>query len=141
MLVRKEQRPILLVNACALLAFTALFVSRRNYEFLLYVGVIVFFLVLILATNRRVSYPAHVLWGLTLWALLHMSGGGIFIGETKLYEVILIPISESYHIFRFDQFVHIVGFGVATTAQERRRSFEKEVADVIYCGVIYCCSG
>jgi putative membrane protein len=114
MVLKKEQLPILLVNAVALIIFALLFLSRKNYEFLLYVGVIVFFMVVILATNERVSYPTSVLWGLTAWALLHMSGGGLFIRGTKLYEIILIPISEKYEIFRYDQFVHIIGFGVAT---------------------------
>jgi uncharacterized membrane protein YjdF len=113
-LLKKGQLPILIFNACALLFFTALFGSRKNYEFLIYIGVIIFFLCLILATNHKVNYPNSVLWGLTLWALLHMSGGGLYVKGTKLYEIILIPISESYEIFRYDQFVHIVGFGVAT---------------------------
>jgi len=44
-----------------------------------------------------------------------MSGGGIFIGGKKLYEIILLPIvGPPYNIFRYDQFVHIIGFGVAT---------------------------
>ncbi|GAB4343620.1 MAG: hypothetical protein Kow0099_22210 [Candidatus Abyssubacteria bacterium] len=114
MMLKREQLPILLVNAVALIIFTLLFVSRKNYEFLLYVGVIVFFLIVILATNKRVNYPTSVLWGLTAWALLHMSGGGLFIRGTKLYEIILVPLSNEYEIFRYDQFVHIVGFGVAT---------------------------
>jgi putative membrane protein len=112
--VRKGQLPILVVNGAALLAFAILFASRKNYEFLLYIGVIIFFLAVILATDRRVEYPTPVLWGLTAWAVLHMSGGGLYIRGTKLYEIILIPISKSYSIFRYDQFVHIVGFGVAT---------------------------
>jgi len=114
MLLKKGQLPIFFVNACALAGFTILFASRKNYEFLLYIGVIIFFLGLIVGTNKKVDYPNGVLWGLTAWALLHMSGGGLYIGEVKLYEIILIPISEKYSIFRFDQFVHIVGFGVAT---------------------------
>lgn len=114
MLLKKGQLPILVVNAVALAAFTLLFLSRKNYEFLLYIGVIIFFLVVILATNKKVDYPNSVLWGLTVWALLHMSGGGLYIGKVKLYEVMLITLSEKYHIFRYDQFVHIVGFGVAT---------------------------
>jgi uncharacterized membrane protein YjdF len=114
MLLKKDQVPILLVNGIALALFTILFAFRKNYEFLLYVGVIIFFLILILATNRRVEYPNSVLWGLTAWALLHMSGGGLYIRSVKLYEIILIPISQTYSIFRYDQFVHIVGFGVAT---------------------------
>jgi putative membrane protein len=114
MILKKGQLPILIINACGLLLFTVLFASRKNYEFLLYIGVIVFFLALILATNKRVDYPNSVLWGLTVWAFLHMSGGGLYVGEVKLYEIILVPISDTYHIFRYDQFVHIVGFGVAT---------------------------
>lgn len=114
MLLKKGQLPILIINACGLLAFTFLFASRKNYEFLLYIGVIIFFLVLILATNKKVDYPNSVLWGLTAWAYLHMGGGGLYIRGVKLYEIILIPISEKYHIFRYDQFVHIIGFGVAT---------------------------
>jgi putative membrane protein len=114
MVLKKGQLPILLVNACALVVFTMLFISRKNYEFLLYVGVIIFFLVVILSTNNRVNYPNSILWGLTLWALLHMAGGGLYLNGVKLYEIILIPISDRYDIFRYDQFVHIVGFGVAT---------------------------
>jgi hypothetical protein len=114
MLLKKGQLPILVVNAVALAAFALIFLSRKNYEFLLYIGVIIFFLVVILGTNKKVDYPNSVLWGLTAWALLHMSGGGLYIGNIKLYEVMLITLSEEYHIFRYDQFVHIVGFGVAT---------------------------
>jgi uncharacterized membrane protein YjdF len=114
MLIKKGQLPIVIVNVLALLFFAALFASKKNYEFLLYIGVIIFFLVVILASNKRVAYPNGTLWGLTIWAFLHMSGGGLYFRGTKLYEIILIPISESYNIFRYDQFVHIVGFGVAT---------------------------
>jgi uncharacterized membrane protein YjdF len=114
MLLKKGQLPILIINAFGLLIFTVLFASKKNYEFLLYIGVIVFFLALILATSKKVDYPNGVLWGLTLWAFLHMSGGGLKINGVKLYEIILIPISRTYEIFRYDQFVHIVGFGVAT---------------------------
>jgi putative membrane protein len=114
MLLKDGQLPILLINGCGLLFFTVLFASHKNYEFLLYIGVILLFLILILATNRRVNYPNSVLWGLTVWAFLHMSGGSFRIGGAKLYEIILVPVSEEYHILRYDQFVHVVGFGVAT---------------------------
>jgi putative membrane protein len=112
--LKRSQMPILLVNGVALALFAVLFASRKNYEFLMYIGVIIFFLAVILGTNRRIDYPNPVLWGLTTWALMHMAGGGLYIGGIKLYEVILIPISETYSIFRYDQLVHIVGFGVAT---------------------------
>lgn len=111
---RKGQIPILISILCALAVFSAHFVTRKNYEFIIYVGVIVFFLVVFIVTNERVYYPNSVLWGLVVWAIMHMAGGSVRIKGALLYKIILIPLSESYHIFRYDQLVHIVGFGVAT---------------------------
>jgi len=112
--IKKSQWPILIVNLIAFAIFTTAFLSRENYEFVIYVFVILFFLLLILATNKKVEYPNDVLWGLTAWAILHMGGGGISIGGTRLYDLILIPISSTYEVLKYDQFVHMVGFFVTT---------------------------
>jgi len=114
MLLKKGQLPILITNILILVLFISIFLSRRNYEFLIYIGIIILFLILIILTNAKVNYSNTTLWGLTSWALLHMAGGGIFINGTRLYEIILIPLSEVYQIFKYDQFVHIIGFCVAT---------------------------
>lgn len=114
-LIKKEQRPVFYFLLLILAIFLTIFISRKNYEFVMYVGVIIFFMAVIMLTNHRVSYPLPVLWGLAIWALLHMSGGGIFINGKKLYELTLFSIvGPPYNIFKYDQFVHIVGFGVAT---------------------------
>jgi len=112
--IEKNQRPVLIVNLIALAVFAAVYATMANYEFLIYIGVIVFFLVVLILTNRRVRYPVDLLWGLTLWSLMHMLGGCVPVKGGRLYELILIPISEEYGVFRYDQFVHIIGFGVAT---------------------------
>lgn len=104
----------LAVLLAVLIPFSAYFALRRNYEFLLYVAVIVFFLVVIALTNERVRYPMYLLWGLVAWAVLHLCGGGIRVGDGVLYGVMLVPLSDTLPILRYDQFVHIVGFGVAT---------------------------
>ena len=113
--LKKGQLPIFIVNMAALLIFAFVFAKRKNYEFMIYIGVIIFFLFLILYTNKKINYPNSTLWGLTLWSLLHMSGGGIYINGRKLYALMIYPlVGEPYLIFKFDQFVHIVGFFVAT---------------------------
>ena len=112
--VRKEQIPVLIVNVIVLAIFMIIFSSRQNWEFVAYIGVIAFFLLVILLTNHKVHYPNIILWGLTLWAFMHMSGGGIRIGEGILYNLIIFPLSTTYSILRYDQVVHMVGFGVAT---------------------------
>ena len=117
MLLKKGQLPIIIVHSAALVIYTIIFLSRKNYEFLWYVFVIVFFMLLILFTNHKIDYPNGLLWGLAIWSILHMSGGGIIINGARLYELMLIPIiGAPYHILKFDQFVHIVGFYVATLA-------------------------
>jgi putative membrane protein len=112
--LKAGQKPIFFVLLIALIYFTYHYLGRLNYEFTMYLGVIVIFFILILATNKKVNYSNTVLWGLVVWALLHLSGGAFFPNGTLLYSTILIPISDAYNIFRYDQFVHIVGFAVAT---------------------------
>lgn len=114
-MLKKGQLLILLTNLIALLFFIVVFIKRENYEFMIYIGVIIFFLLLIFFTNKKVNYPNSVLWGLTVWSILHMIGGGIYVGGKKIYEFMIFNlVGEPYHIFKYDQFVHVVGFYVAT---------------------------
>ncbi len=112
--VRKGQLPILIFNLCFLAGFFTHFFTRKNYEFVLYVGVIIFFLAVFIAANSKVYFPNALLWSLTIWALMHMCGGAVYIRQTRLYDIILIPLSNTYPILRYDQLVHIIGFGAAT---------------------------
>lgn len=116
-MLRRNQIPILIILAIAIIFFSFIFLSKRNYEFIGYVGVIIIFSVLIALTNKRVNFPNFVLWGLLIWALLHMVGGGLKLAGQRVYEIILIPIvGDPYFILRYDQFVHAFGFAVATLA-------------------------
>ncbi len=114
MFIKKDLYPLFIVNVLSILGFSLYFLSRENYEFILYIGVIIFFLGLIGYSTTKVQYPKSVLWGLTAWSLMHMSGGGVIINGDVLYNFILLPISESYSILKYDQFVHAFGFAIAT---------------------------
>ena len=115
MLLKKEQIPVFIIHSIALVIYFIVFLSRANYEFLGYIGVITFFMVIVLLTNNRVNYPNGLLLGLAVWSILHMSGGGILIEGKRLYDFMILPIvGAPYYIFKFDQFVHIIGFWVAT---------------------------
>jgi putative membrane protein len=110
----RKRIALLIVNLVVLAVFTPLFIARQNYEFLGYVVVIILVGALLAWTDKKINYENGALWGLSFWAFLHLAGGGIYIGGKKLYELILIPLSTEYEIFKYDQFVHIIGFGVAT---------------------------
>jgi len=112
----KKEWALILFNLAYIFAFTAYYISIKNYEFLWYVAVLVFFFGLILATLHRSKFDSVILWGLSLWGLLHMAGGGVKVGESVLYAMPLIPLVEigDTFILKYDQFVHFFGFAVAT---------------------------
>ena len=114
MFLAKKHLPILIVNLVALLGFGGYYLSKQNYEFILYISIIVAVLLLVLFTNKKVGFSNLVLWGLTIWGILHMAGGSVIIGDHVLYKQILWLFSSQYEILKFDQFVHFFGFGVAT---------------------------
>lgn len=110
MLTRGEKL-VALVNLAYVSVFGAVAISRGNYEFVMYAGVILFFLTLILYHQRRVQFDMVILGGLTVWGLSHMSGGLIRVGSDVLYNLQLVPV-----VLRYDQLAHFLGFGVATLA-------------------------
>ena len=114
MLIKKSQIPFLIINVIYLLIAGIYYLSRQNYEFMMYVGIVIFVFLVILLTNKKIDYPNVVLLGLTIWGMMHMLGG-VKVGESVIYAKMLINIvGEPYYIFRYDQFVHLFGFGVAT---------------------------
>lgn len=99
----------MVVNALYIPAFTFVALRASNAEFLLYVAVVVAVGGLILWKQHVIRFGLPILWGLTAWGLLHMAGGNLKLGGEVLYNFQLIPV-----ILRYDQFVHLLGFGVAT---------------------------
>lgn len=112
--MKKEHIILLTVNLAALFVFGSFFILRQNYEFLIYVGVIIFFMCLVGVSLTKVNYTRETLIGLTVWAILHLAGGGVPVGDGRLYDVMLFRVIDNYPIFRYDQLVHIFGFASAT---------------------------
>lgn len=108
--------PLGVVNIGNLLGFGIYYLMHLNYEFIIYLAVVLVAIIGVVVSFRWVRYPSLVLWGLTAWAVMHMAGGAIYIGEVRLYELILLPLSDKLPVFRYDQLVHILGYGVSTMA-------------------------
>lgn len=115
-MVLKRYWFLILFNLAYVAAFGIYYVSIRNYEFLWYVAVLVFFLALILATLPKTQFDKTILWGLSIWGLLHMAGGGVRVGSGVLYQIPIVHLfgAGDSLVFKFDQFVHLFGFGIAT---------------------------
>ena len=109
MLLNRREIPVLIVNLLYVPAFTIIALRDLNFEFLLYVGVVLLVGALVVWKQRSVRFDLPILWGLTIWGLLHMAGGNILAGDDVLYGLQLIPV-----VLRYDQLVHAFGFGTAT---------------------------
>ena len=94
--------------------------TTENWEFVLYVGVVLFFAVVVYIIHSHARLSKPLIWCLSIWGLLHMIGGLVYIPETwaidpgtknVIYNLWLIP-----YRFKYDHAVHMYGFGVATWA-------------------------
>ncbi len=95
--------------------FTAWFLIRGNYEFVVYVLTMLVLIALIGRSLRFAEYPVGMLWALTIWGLLHMAGGGVPVGDSVLYSAQVVPITAEngeMTLLKYDQIVHAYGFGV-----------------------------
>lgn len=92
-----------------LLIFTANAILKQNYEFLYYSIVMAVLMMITVFYNKKLHLSAYALGGLSLVGLLHLLGGYLYIGTTRLYDFWLIS-----GIFKYDNLVHLVGIFVVT---------------------------
>lgn len=99
---------LLLFNLAYIIPFTIYYISIRNFEFLGYILILVLIFLAIIFTLRKTKFDYFILWGLSIWGLLHMAGGGVLVNGSVLYRYIIYPfvVNSEYTILKFDQFVH-----------------------------------
>jgi uncharacterized membrane protein YjdF len=110
----RSEIAVALFTSAYVAIFTAWFFSIGNYEFIVYVLTMLGLMALIGFSLGKAEYPPAILWGLSLWGLMHMAGGGVPVNGSVLYNLVLIPIAtvDDSVILKYDQFVHAFGFGV-----------------------------
>ena len=69
-------------------------------------SILIFIIVLY---HKKAHLTYHILIGLTIGGALHIFGGNIYLGTTRLYDYWLIP-----HYFKYDNLVHTFNTFVAT---------------------------
>lgn len=102
---------VLAVLAAFYVALVGLGAVTSNSQTLYYAVLVPVLLLLIAYLDSRQPFSDLVLWGLALWAVMHMAGGLVpASGDRVLYNVWLLPF------VRFDHLVHAIGFGFAGLA-------------------------
>jgi len=114
LILTRGEKAILAFTLAYVTGFTIFFLSRGNYEFIIYVATMALLIGLVGWNLRRAAFPVAMLAALSIWGLAHMAGGGIPVGDSVLYSLPLIPIvgTGEMTILKYDQLVHAYGFGV-----------------------------
>ena len=109
----------------ALITFSALYmviaiiaaIRQGNTEFVFYIVVMVVLITSLIVVHQRVNFSDGVLWGMSCWGLMHMSGGLVHVPQA-LTQNGSQPVLYSWWIIRdwlkYDQVVHAYGFGITT---------------------------
>lgn len=91
--------------------------ARHNTEFLFYIAIVIAISAIIVPLHRRVNLSQAALLMLSVWGLIHMLGGLVYVPASfvtdnnsgVLYSWWLIP-----HYLKYDNIAHAYGFFVAT---------------------------
>jgi len=94
----------------AMVGFTIYAAINGNFEFLFYAGTMVIMAGVVIAVDRAVRFSALVIAGLLAWAILHLAGGNVPVGDTG----VLYNFRPAPWLPKYDQAVHAFGFAVAT---------------------------
>ncbi|APX23636.1 MAG: DUF2238 domain-containing protein [Rhodobacteraceae bacterium] len=113
--LQRGEAAVALFTIAYVAGFTAWFLLRGNYEFVVYVVTMLVLIALVGRSLRTTNYPLPMLWALSAWGLLHMAGGGVPVGDTVLYSAQVVPLTPQngeMTLLKYDQLVHAYGFGV-----------------------------
>lgn len=116
----RQLRNVAIFTVLYLAASALATLASRNREFVLYLVTMLVIIVAVLAVHRRVGLSAGVLWGLSLWGLIHMIGGLMPIpagwpqntdpgASGVVYNLWLIP-----ELLKYDQPTHAFGFAITS---------------------------
>lgn len=102
--------------SCYIILAAILSFSTKNWEFVLYIGVILCIAALVVWIGLLVDFSRGIYWGMALWGIAHMAGGLVHIPldwpieGTKhvLYSWWLLPF------LKYDHIIHFYGFAVMT---------------------------
>lgn len=105
---------VLAFNALCIAGFSAYFALIGNREFIGYIVTMLGLIALVAIVHRSVGFPASILWGLSLWGVAHMAGGGVPVKGSVLYNLVLLPLTGDgeLRLLKYDQVVHFYGFAV-----------------------------
>ena len=113
----RSQLQVGIFSATHLILGGVYFLQDLNFEFVIYIGVIVAVFVLLFGTLRVTKFPTYILWLISIWGLLHILGGSVSTPDGVLFAYRIYPFVDyggEFYILKYDQLVHAYLYGVVT---------------------------
>ena len=112
-----SKNAVITFSALYLLLGGLYFLKDFNFEFVIYVGVIIAAFVLLFGTLKITQFPVYILWLISFWGLLHILGGSVITQDGVLFAYKIYPFIDyggDFYILKYDQVVHLYLYGVMT---------------------------
>lgn len=106
---------LFIFNAAYLILGGVYFLQDLNFEFVIYVAVIVVIMGGVLLTTTYTKFPIWLLWLLSFWGLMHILGGAVQIDGGVLFGYHMYPFLDlggDFYVLKYDQVVHMYLYGV-----------------------------
>lgn len=108
-------KTVLAFSAAYLLLGALYFLQDLNFEFVIYIAVIVAAFALLFGTLKITSLPTYILWLISFWGVLHILGGSVPTSDGVLFAYKIYPFLDlggDFYILKYDQIVHAYLYGV-----------------------------
>ncbi len=105
----KKELAVILFSALYLILWGLYFLQDLNFEFVIYVGVIIVLFAGVFGTLKTTQFPTWMLWMFSFWGLLHVLGGAVHIADGVLFAYKIYPFMDyggDFYILKYDQIVH-----------------------------------
>jgi uncharacterized membrane protein YjdF len=106
---------VLVFSAIYLVLGGLYFLQDLNFEFVIYIGVIVAAFALLFGTLHITKLPTYILWLISIWGLLHILGGSVPTPDGVLFAYRIYPFLDlggDFYILKYDQVVHAYLYGI-----------------------------
>ncbi len=108
-ILEKENYLILTFTVVYVAAFTFNGLLQQNLEFLYYTFLLGILIYTVLYIHHQLHLASFILMNLSILGFLHLLGGNLYLGESRLYDWYFIE-----GIFRYDNFVHAYSTFIGT---------------------------
>tara|TARA_Y100000310_G_C20565910_1_gene755474 strand:+ start:662 stop:1246 length:585 start_codon:yes stop_codon:yes gene_type:complete len=111
--MKKSLKSISLLTYLFILGMVFYNLSLGNSEFLVYGIVVGLLYYVLIKADDYYNFPKYSIVLFSIWIVTHFLGGNLYIGNTRLYDFILIDlIGSPFFILKYDQFIHIYTYFV-----------------------------